>query len=143
MCHILPERRGLVNLYNICLCDQIWLVEQFPVDDPFHLFMLTLNLFSVSLLHSLIKWLTVSFLSQVSCVLLIFTLIWLTCAVFKRDLVSLFRFSLRSHVNIISCATLFVYHFEYSENCFSSHLCFLDFCYISYPRTLMVMSHSS
>ena len=50
----------------------------------------------------------------------------LSCAVIKRDSVSLFKFPLFSHVQVISCEIFPVCHLKYLCNCFSFYFCFLD-----------------
>ena len=84
------------------------------------------------LLHSLIMWLIVSFLSQHNlhllfcCVLSLLALTYLVlmalfCAAIRRDSVSLFRFPFLSHVQVFSWEISLVCRLKYSYNCF----CFL------------------
>ena len=49
----------------------------------------------------------------------------LFCAVVRRDLVSLKRFLLLSHVQVFSCKISSVYRLKYTYSCFSPHFCFL------------------
>ena len=80
---------------------------------------LVLYSFYANLLHSLIMWLMVSYLSPQSlhllfcCVLSILALIWLVltalfCAAVRRDSVSLLQFPFLSHVQVLSCEMLFI-----------------------------------
>ena len=97
---------------------------------------LALYYFCANLLHSLIMWLMVSSLSLHSlhllfcCVLSILALIWLVltalfCAAIWRDSVSLLKFLLLSHVQVLSCKMLFISRLKRPESCFASHFCFL------------------
>ena len=80
---------------------------------------LVLYSFCPNLLHSLIMWLMFSSLSPhrlhllFFCVLSILALIWLVhtalfCAAISRDSVSLLKFSLLNHVQVLSCEMLFI-----------------------------------
>ena len=99
---------------------------------------LTLYSFSANLLHSLIMWLMVSYLSPHSlhlllcCVLSILTLIWLVlmalfCATIRRDSVSLLKFPFLSHVQVLSCEMLFISRLKRPWSCLSSHFCYQVF----------------
>ena len=83
---------------------------------------LALYSFWANLLHSLIMWLMITFLSPHSlhllfcCILSILTLIWLVlmallCAAIRRDSVSLLKFPFLSHVQVLSCEMLFISRF--------------------------------
>ena len=97
---------------------------------------LVLYSFCANLLHSLIMWLIVSFLSLHSlhllfcCVLSILALIWLVLtalfyAAISRDSVSLLKFPFLSHIKVLSCEMLFTSRLNRPLTCFPSHICFL------------------
>ena len=46
----------------------------------------------------------------------------LFCAAFRRDSVSILKFSFRSHVSLFACEISLVYRLEYLYNCFSLSL---------------------
>ena len=51
----------------------------------------------------------------------------LFCTVIKRDSVSLLRFLLLNHIQIILCQSPQIFRWQYAYHCFSSHFYFLDF----------------
>ena len=104
-----------------------------------------------SLLHLLIMWLMVSYLSPQSqhllfcCVLSMPALIWLVlmalfCAAIWRDSVSLLKFPFLSHVQVLSCEMLFISRLKRPWSCFSSHFCFLVFSHSVTYRVVSIVS---
>ena len=100
---------------------------------------LVLYSFSANLLHSLIMWLVVSYLSSHNlhllfcCILSIIALIWLVllaffCAAINRDLVSILRFPFPSQIQLFLCEILFISCLKRPLSCFSSHL-FSSYCH--------------
>ena len=99
---------------------------------------LVLYSFCASLLHSLIMWLIVSSLPPHNlylmfyCVLSILVLIWLVlmelfCPSFRRDSISLLRFSFFSHVHVFSCqmsllVDYYYYYYYYYYSLIVSHI---------------------
>ena len=115
---------------------------------------LPLYSFCSNLLHSLIMWLIVSFLSPHSlhllfcCVLSILALIWLvlmaiSCAAIWRDYVFLLMFPFLSQVQVYWCEMLFNRRLMRPWSCFPSHFCFLVVVILSFivlsVSTLMVV----
>ena len=93
---------------------------------------LALYSFWANLLHSLIIWLMVSFLSPhglhmlFCCVLSILALVWLVlmalfCADIRRDSVSLLKFPFLRHVQVLSSEMLFISRLKRPWSCFPSH----------------------
>ena len=109
-------------------------LAQFSVDHLAH--PLVLYSFSASLEHLLIMWLIVSSLSPhdlhllLCCVLSNLALIWwvlmaLFCAAFRRNSVSLLRFTFFSHVHVFWCEMSPFSLLNRPESCLSSYFCFI------------------
>ena len=97
---------------------------------------LVLCFFCVYLLHSVIMRLLVSSISPYNphllfcCALSALALIWLVFIalffdVIRRDSVSLLKFSVLSHVHVLSCEILFINRLKRQYSCFFFLFCFL------------------
>ena len=113
---------------------------------PTHL-CLVLYSFFANLLHSLMVWLIVSFLSlhiqhlMFCCILAILPLVWLVlmalfCATIKRDSVFLLKFPFLSHVHLFSFEMPLVSRFKRPDICLSSSFCLL----VIYVLLIFVLS---
>ena len=121
--------------YTTCSDDQIQSSYTIPCRSPCPSNRVLYS-FCASLLHSLIMWLVVSFLSPHNlhllfcCVLSLLALIWLVLmalfwAAIRRDSVSFLMFPFRSHVHGFSCEMSLVSCLKRPYSCFSSHFYFL------------------